>query len=74
VLAAFFPLSRLRASARSSLLRYGKLQSFFSKAIASNTFLRKVLLTLAVSSSAGVNADQEVQRRADPKVQRPGLG
>jgi hypothetical protein len=35
-----------------SSLRCGKLQSFFSKAIAPNTFLREVPLTVAVSSSA----------------------
>ncbi len=32
--------------------RSGKLQSFLSCAIAPNTFLRKVLLTFSVSSSA----------------------
>lgn len=32
--------------------RSGKLQSFFSIAIAPNTFLRELLLTLSVSSSA----------------------
>jgi hypothetical protein len=42
--------------------RYGKLPSFFSSAIAPNSFLRKVPLTITVSSSARsrVRADADV--------------
>jgi hypothetical protein len=41
--------------------RRGKLQSFFSKAIAPKTFLREVPLTITVSSSAGyVMADADL--------------
>jgi hypothetical protein len=36
-----------------SSLRCGKLQSFFSAAIAPNTFLREAPLAIAASSSAG---------------------
>src|SRR5215470_7844464 len=49
---AFFSLSLFRDSSRLSSLRYGKLQSFFADAIAPNTFLRKLPLTLIASSSA----------------------
>src|SRR5689334_231244 len=49
---ALLLLSRYWAPSRLSSLRCGKLQSFFSDAIAPNTFLRKVLLTITVSSSA----------------------
>jgi hypothetical protein len=48
--AAILPLSLF--GLRLGCRRYGKLQSFFSDAIAPNTFLRKVPLTVIVSSSA----------------------
>jgi hypothetical protein len=50
--AALLPLSLF--GLRRSCRRYGKLQSFFSDAIAPNTFLRKVPLTITVSSSARI--------------------
>jgi len=50
------PSSGCRAPSRLSSLRYGKSQSFFSGAIAPNTFLREVPPTSAVSSSAGAEA------------------
>jgi len=52
-------LSRRRAPSRLSSLRCGKLQSFFSGAIAPNTFLREVPPTIAVSSSAGASASAD---------------
>src|SRR5262245_61476617 len=47
---AFFSLSLFRV--RLGCRRYGKLRSFFSSAIAPNTFLRKIPLPRTVSSSA----------------------
>ena len=56
---ALLLLTRGRAPSRLSSLRCGKLQSFFSDAIAPNTFLREVLPTGAVSSSAGASASAD---------------
>jgi len=60
VTAALGPLSLL--GLRLGCRRYGKLQSFFSDAIAPNSFLRKVPLTIIVSSSARqwIRADADV--------------
>jgi hypothetical protein len=56
-----------------SSLRCGKLQSFFSKAIAPNTFLREVPLTRAVSSSAMGRQTRtylvRIPRRKDHSIQ-----
>ena len=63
-----------------SSLRCGKLQSFFSEAIAPNTFLREVPLTIVVSSSAAWRQMRiylvRIPRRKSHSIQsivRPGL-
>jgi hypothetical protein len=63
-----------------SCRRHGKLQSFFSKAIAPKTFLREVPLTIAVSSSAWLWQMRiylvRIPRRKGHSIQRvvqPGL-
>ena len=62
--------------------RHGKLQSFFSKAIAPKTFLREAPLTIAVSSSAWSLSWQmriylvRIPRRKDHSIQsivQPGF-